>query len=133
MHQFWSGAVFGLFGSSFLSSAPNWFSLVAIFFASVLDSLFYSNCWSDLVLFVATVVCDFVPLVFVLFSSGYYTFVGGNLVTWRNKKQHVVARSNVEAEYRAMAHTVSEMLWVQSHLCDMGVSIPGTRDMYCDN
>ena len=45
-------------------------------------------------------------------TSGYCTFVGENLVTWRSKKQTVVARSSAEAEYRAMAHTASEMLWV---------------------
>ncbi|XP_050160289.1 uncharacterized mitochondrial protein AtMg00810-like [Malus sylvestris] len=39
-------------------------------------------------------------------TSGYFTFVGGNLVTWRSKKQHVVARSSVEAEFRGMAHGV---------------------------
>jgi hypothetical protein len=32
-------------------------------------------------------------------TIGFYTFVGGNLVTWKNKKQNVVARSSVEAEY----------------------------------
>ncbi|KAL5706521.1 Beta-galactosidase 8 [Ranunculus cassubicifolius] len=30
-------------------------------------------------------------------TSGYCTFVGGNLVTWRSKKQPVVARSSAEA------------------------------------
>ena len=30
-------------------------------------------------------------------TSGYCTFVGGNLVTWRSKKQSVVARSTAEA------------------------------------
>jgi len=30
-----------------------------------------------------------------LSTSGYCSFVGGNLVTWRSKKQNVVARSNV--------------------------------------
>ncbi|XP_057835178.1 uncharacterized mitochondrial protein AtMg00810-like [Cryptomeria japonica] len=34
-------------------------------------------------------------------TSGYFTFVGGNLVTWRSKKQNVVARSSAEAEFRA--------------------------------
>ncbi|XP_024172378.1 uncharacterized mitochondrial protein AtMg00810-like [Rosa chinensis] len=37
-------------------------------------------------------------------TSGYFTFVGGNLVTWKSKKQKVVARSSAEAEYRGMAH-----------------------------
>ncbi|KAH9770613.1 cyclic nucleotide-gated ion channel 1 [Citrus sinensis] len=36
-------------------------------------------------------------------TLGYFTFVGGNLVTWRSKKQHVVARSSAEAEYRGIA------------------------------
>jgi len=30
-------------------------------------------------------------------TTGYCTFLGGNLVTWRSKKQNVVARSSAEA------------------------------------
>ena len=30
-------------------------------------------------------------------TSGYFTFVGGNLVTWKSKKQKVVAQSSAEA------------------------------------
>ncbi|KAB2635094.1 hypothetical protein D8674_025628 [Pyrus ussuriensis x Pyrus communis] len=37
-------------------------------------------------------------------TSGYFTFVGGNLVTWRSKKQKVVSRSSVEVEFEGMAH-----------------------------
>ncbi|RVW86236.1 Retrovirus-related Pol polyprotein from transposon RE1 [Vitis vinifera] len=36
-------------------------------------------------------------------TSGYFTFVGGNLVTWKSKKQNVVARSSAEAEFKGMA------------------------------
>ncbi|XP_059664076.1 uncharacterized mitochondrial protein AtMg00810-like [Cornus florida] len=36
-------------------------------------------------------------------TTSYCTFLGGNLVTWRSKKQNVVARSSAEAEFRAMA------------------------------
>ncbi|RVW64239.1 Retrovirus-related Pol polyprotein from transposon RE1 [Vitis vinifera] len=36
-------------------------------------------------------------------TSGYFTFVGGNLVTWKSKKQNVIARSSAEAEFRGMA------------------------------
>ena len=39
-------------------------------------------------------------------TSGYYTYVGGNLVTWRSKKQTVVSRSNAEVEYKAMPRHV---------------------------
>ena len=46
-------------------------------------------------------------------TTGYYTSVGGNLVTWRSKKQDVVSRSSAEAEYRGMAHTTCEMMWLK--------------------
>ena len=52
-------------------------------------------------------------------TSGYCTFVGGNLVTWRSKKQNVVARSSAEAEFRAMAQGICELLWIKSLLKDL--------------
>ncbi|RVX15345.1 Retrovirus-related Pol polyprotein from transposon TNT 1-94 [Vitis vinifera] len=39
-------------------------------------------------------------------TTGYCSYVWGNLVTWRSKKQSIVARSSVEAEFRAMAHGI---------------------------
>lgn len=66
-------------------------------------------------------------------TSDYCTFAGGNLVTWRSKKQTVVACSSAKAKYRAMAHTNSKMLWVQSLLSDLGVVIPIPMQMCCDN
>ena len=38
-------------------------------------------------------------------TSGSCTFLDGNIVTWRNKKQFVIVRSSVEVEYRGMAQT----------------------------
>ena len=46
-------------------------------------------------------------------TSGYFMFVGKNLVTWRSKKQKVVARSIAKAEFRGMAHGVCELLWIK--------------------
>lgn len=45
-------------------------------------------------------------------TSGYCTFVWGNLVAWRSMNQNVAARSSVEAEYRSMTHKICEMLWL---------------------
>ena len=42
-------------------------------------------------------------------TIGYCTFLEGNVISWKSKKQIVVARSSVEAEYRAMTHTTSEL------------------------
>ena len=33
-------------------------------------------------------------------TAGYFTFVGGNLVTWKSKKQNVVTLSSAESEFR---------------------------------
>ncbi|PRQ60568.1 putative RNA-directed DNA polymerase [Rosa chinensis] len=66
-------------------------------------------------------------------TSGYFTFVGGNLVTWRSKKQKVVARSSAEAEYRGMAHGVCEMLWLRHLMKDLGFKPKHAMNLYCDN
>ncbi|XP_057749111.1 retrovirus-related Pol polyprotein from transposon RE1 isoform X1 [Arachis stenosperma] len=66
-------------------------------------------------------------------TSGYCTFVGGNLVSWRSKKQSVVARSSAEAEFRAVAHGICEALWVEKILQELKVSISPPMRLYCDN
>jgi hypothetical protein len=66
-------------------------------------------------------------------TSGYCVFVGGNLVSWRNKKQAVVARSTAEAEYRAMALSICEMMWLNRLLEDLKVLRNGTMRLHCDN
>ena len=66
-------------------------------------------------------------------TTGFCTFVGGNLVTWKSKKQNVVARSSAEAEYRAIASTASELIWIKQLLKDMGITSDQPMKMYCDN
>ena len=66
-------------------------------------------------------------------TSGYFTFVEGNLVTWRSKKQKVVARPSAEAEFRVMAHGVCELLWIRSVLKDLGIEYEKPMSLHCDN
>ncbi|RVW41891.1 Retrovirus-related Pol polyprotein from transposon RE1 [Vitis vinifera] len=53
-------------------------------------------------------------------TSSYFTFVGGNLVTWKSKKQNVVARSSAETEFRGMTLGLCEALWLRLLLQDLG-------------
>ncbi|GAV66327.1 hypothetical protein CFOL_v3_09837, partial [Cephalotus follicularis] len=66
-------------------------------------------------------------------TTSYCTFVGGNLVLWRSKKQTTVARSSAEIEYRAMAHTIAELMWLRSLFLEMGVLVSKPMKMFCDN
>ena len=45
-------------------------------------------------------------------TSGYCVFIGGNLVSWKIKKQDV-SRSSVEAKYQAMALATCELIWLR--------------------
>ncbi|XP_072080996.1 secreted RxLR effector protein 161-like [Arachis hypogaea] len=48
-------------------------------------------------------------------TSGYCMFLGENLVTWRSKKQNVVARSSTEAKFRAMAARDLRIIMDEDH------------------
>jgi hypothetical protein len=66
-------------------------------------------------------------------TSGYFMFVGGNLVTWRSKKQNVVALSSAEAEFRGMAKGLCELLWLKQLLTEIGFAPSCEMDLFCDN
>jgi len=66
-------------------------------------------------------------------TSGYFMFVGGNLVTWRSKKQKVVALSSAEAEFRGMVKGLCELLWLRRLLSEIGFAPNSEMNLYCDN
>ena len=66
-------------------------------------------------------------------TSGYCSFVWGNLVTWRSKKQSVVARSSAEAEFRAMAQGICEGIWLNRLLEELRIPSKHPIVLYCDN
>ena len=57
----------------------------------------------------------------------YCTFLGGNLVAWRSKKQ------SAEAEVRALVHDVCELLWLQILLTELRLFKNGPLMLYRDN
>ena len=66
-------------------------------------------------------------------TSGYCVFVGGNLVSWKSKKQGVVSRSSAESEYRAMTQSVCEIMWLCQLLMAVGIITMVLTKLWCDN
>jgi hypothetical protein len=66
-------------------------------------------------------------------TSGYFTFVEGNLVTCWSKKQKVVALSSAEAEFRGMAKGLCELLQLRRLLSEIGFAPNSEMNLYCDN
>lgn len=54
--------------------------------------------------------------------EAYIVYFGGNIVSWRSKKQEMVARSTTEAEYQSLANVVSEN-WVSKFSCLFNYSV----------
>ena len=65
--------------------------------------------------------------------GGYCVYLGNNLISWSSNNQHIVSRSTVESEYRALALKTSEVLWITYIFKQLKVSFLQSRVLYCDN
>ena len=66
-------------------------------------------------------------------TTRYCFLLGDSLISWRSKKQTVVACSNTEAEYRALAATTTELIWLHWLLQDLGFDCSTATKLHCDN
>jgi len=66
-------------------------------------------------------------------TSGYCISIGGNLISWKSKKQSVVARSNAEVEYRVMASATCELVWLKKFLKELQFGDVNQITLICDN
>lgn len=55
--------------------------------------------------------------------GAYFVYLDNNLISWRSKKQTIVARSSAESKYRALAHIATEITWLLSLLREIGVKL----------
>ena len=66
-------------------------------------------------------------------TTGYCTFVWGNLVTWKSQKQKVVSKSSAESELRALSQGLMEGLWLKRVSDEVHVTSTSPLRLYCDN
>ena len=65
-------------------------------------------------------------------TSSYDIFLGNSLISWMAKKQSTVSRSSTESEYKAIANSTQELLWLRSLLQELGF-MPSSTTINCDN
>ncbi|GJT40578.1 ribonuclease H-like domain-containing protein [Tanacetum coccineum] len=66
-------------------------------------------------------------------ASGYYVFLGDNLLSWSAKRQVTLSRSSAEAEYRGVANVVAETAWLRNLLLELHAPLSTATIVYCDN
>ena len=66
-------------------------------------------------------------------TSAFCIFLGSNIISWSSKKQHTVARSSTESEYRSLALACTELVWLQFLLAELHVKLQSPPTLWCDN
>ena len=66
-------------------------------------------------------------------TSGYCVSIGDNLISWKSKKQSVVARSSAETKYRVMASAACELIWLKQLLKELQFGEVTQMTLICDN
>ncbi|XP_020682498.1 uncharacterized protein LOC110099637 [Dendrobium catenatum] len=66
-------------------------------------------------------------------TSGFYNFIGPNLISWTVKKQVTVEKSSTEAEYRSLSADISEVIWLRRLAAELQIEQKTPTSVYCDN
>ncbi|CAM8914120.1 unnamed protein product [Rhodiola kirilowii] len=66
-------------------------------------------------------------------TSGYCIKLRPCIISWRTKKQATISRSSAESEYRAMAQSCCELVWLAAVLRDLRIPVTMPVALYCDN
>ena len=66
-------------------------------------------------------------------TSGQVFRLGDSIISWRSKKQPVVALSSTESEYIALCSPAQETVWMRNLLKDIGLKQADATMIYEDN
>ena len=63
--------------------------------------------------------------------TAWFIQLCGSHVSWRTRNRTLLSLSSTEVEYRAMADTVSEVIWLQALLGSLGVDCSDSILLHC--
>ena len=66
-------------------------------------------------------------------TSGYVFQIGRSSITWRSKRQSIIALSSTEAEYVSLSQATQEAVWLRQLLNDVGFKQVMPTILYEDN
>ncbi|KAJ0575718.1 putative RNA-directed DNA polymerase [Helianthus annuus] len=65
--------------------------------------------------------------------GGFAIYLGSNLLSWSARKHIIVSQSSPKSEYKALAHTVVELTWLQALLQKLRIPTKSVPTLWCDN
>ena len=66
-------------------------------------------------------------------TSGFYVYLGPNMLSWASKKQLAISRSSCEVENKSLASLVAELFRIRSLLTKLQVPMAFVPMVYYDN
>lgn len=66
-------------------------------------------------------------------KTDYFITLGGAIISWKTRKHSLVSCSSTKVEYRSMATTISEILWLRWLYQYLEAAQKGATKLYCDN
>ena len=66
-------------------------------------------------------------------TGAYIIYFESNPISWSCKKQPIIVKSFVEAEYRTIASTTTEILWLQELLKELNHPLSNKPLVHSDN
>jgi hypothetical protein len=65
-------------------------------------------------------------------TGGLVVFFGQMLISWKSSKQRTVVRSSTEAEYKALADDIAEVIWLQYLLTNLQIPSASAPTIWCE-